>query len=378
MVKRLLIVLCIGLLVQSCLDLVIDERSGESSEAQSAVSSGDASGNGDNSVLIDANGCTLGDWWDSQYLYRQSIQVSVPKGEPVPKGYSFALPFDHQRLVAASRAHPTGRDIRMVHLSENCLLSEIPFVLDPSSSWNRSNTKIWFASAEDIPDDQTVFNYYIYYGNSAAAIVEHQEDSVFIEFEDFIDPPAPGTFSSLEEGAGISYLNGNLVVAGTTDEINQFKPFGIFRTVNGVELPAGTIIETSLTIPDTGGAEWKATVGAPSLMLGVYQNRVQYYTDVNDGEMVFWTPLSETIFPGNIVDNQRISLNVQPDNLSLQLNGSVIGTRDIETIGFQPRFTFSPSIAGATFEAHFHFYLARKAISTDALISLALGNIESR
>ena len=182
----------------------------------------------------------------------------------------------------------------------------------------------------------------------------------------------------MEEGAGISYLNGNLVVAGTTDEINQFKPFGIFRTVNGVELPAGTIIETSLTIPDTGGAEWKATVGAPSLMLGVYQNRVQYYTDVNDGEMVFWTPLSETIFPGNIVDNQRISLNVQPDNLSLQLNGSVIGTRDIETIGFQPRFTFSPSIAGATFEAHFHFYLARKAISTDALISLALGNIESR
>lgn len=111
----------------------------------------------------------------------------------IPDSYSVKYTFDHADLVTNSKSKANGNDIRIVYSSDGFIshFQEISRVLDDSSSWNQSNTAIWFKTQAAIAADSDsdiagpTESYRIYYSASATTDGLSDKSKAFDIYDDF-------------------------------------------------------------------------------------------------------------------------------------------------------------------------------------------------
>lgn len=112
------------------------------------------------------------------------IEIDATKvSEILLPGYPMVLTFNHQALVEQGAAID-GSDLAVVsqHGDE---ITSLPRILDMQSSWNQSETTIWFTIDEEIDAGTTVRDtYYLVTQDTTIAPVDDRSQ-VFLEFEDF-------------------------------------------------------------------------------------------------------------------------------------------------------------------------------------------------
>ena len=185
-------------------------------------------GGGDDSTL-DAGNYTFnmyfqqlpgGGWWDTNYSFRQQITVNTGT-EAVNAGYSASLTFDHAALVAAGEAHFTGDDVRVVHY-DGITYTELDRVLDTYSTWDVSDTKIWFQLVNSIGASSVDNEYLLYYGFPLSPPPPADMENVFLVGDDFNDGTltvdlafdTSGTASVYEDGGfGEAVIDGGSAAA---------------------------------------------------------------------------------------------------------------------------------------------------------------------
>ena len=119
--------------------------------------------------------------WKDNWDYRQPITVNA--SDAVASGYAVALTFNHAALVSAGKSLATGDDIRIRYWNGSKMI-ELDRMLDPTSGWNLTNTKIWFPLQAAIAANGSSTNYYLNYGNPAAISPPANGDNVFLDYED--------------------------------------------------------------------------------------------------------------------------------------------------------------------------------------------------
>jgi parallel beta-helix repeat protein len=150
------------------------------------------------------------------YEYRQQITVSAGS-VPVDAGYSIPLTFDHASLVDAdpSQSLASGDDVRVYYWDGGSWI-ELDRILDPLSSWNDPQTKIWFALQNPIDPGSSDGLYFLYYGDPLAVDPPADWAAVFPTGDDFNDvalttklnTSVAGTTTITESGGVASIADG--------------------------------------------------------------------------------------------------------------------------------------------------------------------------
>ncbi len=81
-------------------------------------------------------------WWDSNYLFRQRIDVETSTAA-APNGYTVPVTFDHDALVAIGAAVGDGSDVRVLRWDGTAWI-ELDRVLQDGSGWGQTDTTILF------------------------------------------------------------------------------------------------------------------------------------------------------------------------------------------------------------------------------------------
>ena len=118
--------------------------------------------------------------WKDDWFYRKAVTVTA--ADAVPADYAVSLTFDHAALVSTGKSLANGNDVR-VHYWNGSKMVELDRVLDPTSAWNRADTKIWFRLQAALAAGGSS-NYYLYYGNLKASGPRANGDNVFLDYED--------------------------------------------------------------------------------------------------------------------------------------------------------------------------------------------------
>ncbi len=122
-------------------------------------------------------------WWNCAWAYRKVLPVTTGAAA-APAGYSVSVTFDHAALVAAGKARADGNDVRIVRWTGSSWV-ELDRVLDETTLWNTTTTKLWFATAAAIGASSTDASTYLYYGNGAAATPPANALAVYLFHDDF-------------------------------------------------------------------------------------------------------------------------------------------------------------------------------------------------
>lgn len=133
------------------------------------------------------------------HTYRRRIAIAADAAD-VPAGYSVQIVIDHAALVAAGRSLASGEDVKIVRV-ESGGLNEVDRVLDPASSWNRSDTAIWFSTYEAIAAGQIDDAYYVVYGDSTPDPPRSDGRNVFLFWDDFDGPDLDARWTLDDIGA---------------------------------------------------------------------------------------------------------------------------------------------------------------------------------
>jgi type II secretory pathway pseudopilin PulG len=119
--------------------------------------------------------------WSANYDYREPITVRTANA--VAADYAVALTFNHAALVTIGKSLASGDDVR-VRYWNGAGFVELDRVLDPTSSWNTVTTRIWFRLQTPLGAGSTDANYYLHYGNLAAANPPAYGPNVFLDYQD--------------------------------------------------------------------------------------------------------------------------------------------------------------------------------------------------
>jgi len=159
-------------------------------------------------------------WWDNSYQDRKEITINNNADSQLASGYSVNLTFNHQQMVNDSKSLANGNDIRIVY-DDGQTATEIDRILDSSSNWNQTDTKIWFATQAAIPASENDGNYYLYYNNNNPGVTLSDPENVWIFWDDFsVDSLAD--YSSIlhaDHGSGSNWtISGGYLSAGTDND----------------------------------------------------------------------------------------------------------------------------------------------------------------
>ena len=110
--------------------------------------------------------------------FTQVIQIAAGNAA-TPASYSISLTFDHAALVMAGRSLPDGSDVGVV--TEG---ADVDRVLDPGSTWNASDTRIWFRCSPPVAAGATNTEHVLVYGRGARTPQEDRS-AVFVFWDDF-------------------------------------------------------------------------------------------------------------------------------------------------------------------------------------------------
>jgi len=118
-------------------------------------------------------------WYSQDWIYRNKLtidpnkvgidpyykQITITTGSnSLPIDYSVSVTLDHEALVNSGKSRLDGDDIRIKYNNSGEMI-ELDRMLDPSSSWNSNETKIWFKTQSSISASSSNYDYYLYYGN---------------------------------------------------------------------------------------------------------------------------------------------------------------------------------------------------------------------
>jgi type II secretory pathway pseudopilin PulG len=119
--------------------------------------------------------------WKDDWFRRRPITVTAV--DAVAAGYAVMLTFDHAALVGAGSSLAGGDDVRIRYWNGSAY-TEVDRVLDPTSTWNSSTTKIWFRLQAALGAGASTTAYYLHYGNTQAGPPPANPDNVFLDYED--------------------------------------------------------------------------------------------------------------------------------------------------------------------------------------------------
>jgi hypothetical protein len=157
-------------------------------------------------------------WWNSDYLYRQQLTVETDAAG-VSSGYSVMAALNHASLVDAGKSRLDGDDVRVLHWdSGSCTWSELDRALGEGSVWNSTSTEIWFELQADIAASSSDGDYWVYYGNTAAANPPADKSNVYLywdDFESYATGAAPTGWTVVSGNHQIVDAGGNKVLRST-------------------------------------------------------------------------------------------------------------------------------------------------------------------
>jgi hypothetical protein len=147
------------------------------------------------------------------------LQLRVTTGNSaIPAGYSIPFTFDHAAWVSGGAAAADGSDVQLWRGTEPP--EQLHFVLDPDSSWNAVDTRIWFAAPADVGANLMSETLFLRFQAPSSLLRDERQVFHFADFFDRADAADPGAPWSLVEDTGnIDIVNGALtwVVAGDLD-----------------------------------------------------------------------------------------------------------------------------------------------------------------
>ena len=314
-------------------------------------------------------GCDSNAWWDRSFTRR--YQLIIGTGVKFGLNAEEAIPvvIDHGELVSLGFASADGSDLALVYYNSQCEFEPVDFTVDVGSSLNLERTALRLRVNSTLAAGAVDRQYYLYVSNPAATSSIKPKNEMFLAFHDFETMPSAEEFFYLQEGAGVSVDNGDLVIAAATTAETQYSPFGLLSTA---ALPVGTIVTTEFSILDRGSENWKATVGVPAELMLLYQRELKYYTP--DPNAAIFTSLSGELFPELIYRKQVAEVHVEKGQLSFYLNGQIVATRARNTDNFQLRLSFSPDGIVDAFEYRVHYSAARALVAGEDKITSRLIN----
>ncbi|MEL7311123.1 MAG: hypothetical protein AAFN07_06410 [Pseudomonadota bacterium] len=117
-------------------------------------------------VTATANAVT-GEWWDTDYLYRQNLAVSTGPTQPDRgyDGYTLRVPaFNTQSLIAAGELQPDCDDLRILYFDGAGWTELDRHVIDCGGV----SSDLRFAAPVGLASNAIDDDFYVYYGNPAA------------------------------------------------------------------------------------------------------------------------------------------------------------------------------------------------------------------
>jgi cysteine-rich repeat protein len=144
-----------------------------------------------------------GDWWNEAFARRIGIDITAP-ASGLPTGHPIGATFDHASEVAAGRSLASGDDVFVVARMADGALVPIDRVVDEATGWNRSDTRIWFATVDGVTPE-----YWIYWGALATQLPPSDPEKVFSFFDRF-DGNALDPNRWAEDRGGAVVQNGQL------------------------------------------------------------------------------------------------------------------------------------------------------------------------
>ena len=165
-------------------------------------------------------GDTVG-WWNGCYQYRQQVTVRTA-GSGVNEAYSAFIIFNHRGLVSSGKSRSDGGDIRILWNSGSNWY-ELDRVVGNNSSWNRSNTVVFFQLAAGMGAYSSNSNYYLYYGCSSASNPPDDPNNVYWYFNNFnTDNALNGwTQRDVEDVGDWRVINGHLELESSGRQADQ-------------------------------------------------------------------------------------------------------------------------------------------------------------
>jgi hypothetical protein len=135
-------------------------------------------------------------WWDSNYLFRQRIDVETSTAA-APDGYTVPVTFDHDALIDIGAAVGDGSDIRVLRWDGTAWI-ELDRILQDGSGWAQTDTTILFRTEATIAAED-VSSYWLYFGHPSPAPVLDDPENVFLLTENF-DTGTLGDFEDRTAG----------------------------------------------------------------------------------------------------------------------------------------------------------------------------------
>lgn len=179
-------------------------------------------------------------------------------------GTSVSLSFDHAALVAGG-ARADAEDLRVYTLRSGTR-TQLHRVLDPESSWGRSDTTIWFRTDAGLSESQTETNVYHLVIDANTNNPAQDPQGVFLFFDDFNAPnPSLERWSVEQSGIGAEFateVTGGQLVLSARPTINN-----VVRNTVRASSPfsvSGVVVEASVGwdgVPGRDGCTEETVIG---------------------------------------------------------------------------------------------------------------------
>jgi alpha-tubulin suppressor-like RCC1 family protein len=307
-------------------------------------------------------------WWNASYAKRYG--VTVTSADALVSGYSVSVTFNHAALVTGAASLASGNDVRVVYWN-GATWTELDRLIDPSSSWNSSTTKIWFRTQAAIPASFADTSYYLYYGYPSAGAPPANGNNIFDLYDDFSGGSLDGAKWTAGTSTGITVIQtgGELKISGTNDAAGQWDFDGI-RSL-GTIFSRGYAAESSIKIVSQSVAaqsNWKSRLGPTETGVSIRGGNVAIWNGAGYTNLAA-TSLTGQTFPYHRVATAFSSTGVMREWEDGTLKGSstAFGTPDNGVY-----FNYGPDVAGGvqTFDVRFDNVWVRKFVANEPTLAL--------
>jgi len=206
------------------------------------------------------------DWWNSDYSYRQQINITnTDNSNPIDANYSINVSIDTTDLYSNNKVKVNCFDLRVVYWNGT---NNIELARDLENGCNSADSVIWFNAYENIAAGTSNTNYYIYYANSNANTPETLD--MLIDFDEYSinsyggsQDSNPGHYEYLDGGHTLHMWNNNwkaftksITIGPNTIIEVDFKSNGTTGEVNGVGLGINLDLNENYVFELFGTQNW--------------------------------------------------------------------------------------------------------------------------
>jgi LPXTG-site transpeptidase (sortase) family protein len=158
-------------------------------------------------------------WWNANWSYVRTITVSTGANPPL-NGYDSYSVYLVADTSDVSRFRADCFDLRIVYW-DGAAYVELDRDLYGCGT---AATQVWFRLQADIPPSSSDANYYLYYGNPAAAAPPADRNQVYLWWDDFATNPFAAGSPRYSRVKAVD-IHGDAYVAPTYDAANQRVSF---------------------------------------------------------------------------------------------------------------------------------------------------------